>query len=98
MQNNCMLGLPQRERAKHCNVHFISCSNKADTLILAEPVVDSLSKLENGVCMYDAFLQQRVLVFAPVLLIIADNPMASELCSHQGNSANKYCRMCLVRH
>ncbi len=77
-------------------MHFISCSNKADTLILAEPIVNNLLELEKGLRMYDAVLGQMVLVVAPVLLIIADNPMASELCSHQGSSANKYCRMCLV--
>ena len=46
--------------------------------------------------MYDALLQQQVLVVAPVMLIIADNPMSSELCNHQGNTARKFCRICLV--
>ena len=37
-----------------------------------------------------------VFVVAPVLLIIADNPMCSEICNHLGSGARKYCRMCLV--
>ena len=65
-------------------------------LELAKPVADSLAKLEQGVPMYDAYLKQQVLVIAPVLLIIADNPMASELCNHQGSTATRYCRLCLV--
>ncbi len=46
--------------------------------------------------MYDALLKQQVLVVAPVILIIADNPMSSELCNHQGSSARRFCRICLV--
>jgi len=35
-----------------------------------------------------------VLVIAPVLCGICDNPRASELTNHMGWSANRYCRMC----
>ena len=36
--------------------------------------------LENeGIEVYDAFRQQNVLVVAPLMCIIADNPMASQL-------------------
>lgn len=58
--------------------------------------MESLIKLEKGVVMFDALLKQNVLVMAPVILIIADNPMSSELCNHQGSSARKFCRICLV--
>ena len=47
--------------------------------------------------MFDAMLNQEVFVVAPVMYIMADNPMSSELCNHQGNTARKFCRMCLVR-
>ena len=67
-----------------------------DALTLAEPIVENLLQLEKGVEMYDAVLQQNVLVIAPVMLLMADNPMASDLCSHQGSSARKFCRICLV--
>ena len=65
-------------------------------MVFAEPIVDNLLKLEEGILMYDAHSQEQVLVIAPLLLIIADNPMASELCNHQGNAANKFCRLCKV--
>lgn len=92
------LGLPQHERNKLKNIHFICCSNKVGTLEMAEPIVDNLLKLEEGLPMYDALLGQQVLVVAPVMFIIADNPMASELCNHLGSAATKYCRICMVRH
>ena len=59
--------------------------------------MESLLKLEKGLPMYDAALQEEVLVVAPLLLIIGDNPMASELCNHQGSKANKFCRMCMIK-
>ncbi|SMN01867.1 hypothetical protein SPONN_136 [uncultured Candidatus Thioglobus sp.] len=46
--------------------------------------------------MYDAREKQQILVVAPVMLIMADNPMSSDLCNHQGSSARKFCRFCLV--
>lgn len=60
--------------------------------------MDSLLKLEEGIVLYDALLKEKVLVVAPVMFIIADNPMASELCNHQGSTARRYCRMCLVQN
>ena len=67
-----------------------------DALTLAEPLVENLLQLERGVQMYDAMLEQIVVVMAPVMFVMADNPMSSELCNHQGSSARKFCRMCLV--
>ena len=37
-----------------------------------------------------------VLVIAPLMCIICDNPRASELLNHLGSSALKYCRVCMV--
>lgn len=67
-----------------------------NALELAKPIVDNLKKLEQGVKMFDACWNRHVLVMAPVILIIADNPMGSELCNHQGSTATRFCRMCLV--
>ena len=89
-------GLPQHERSQLDNIHFLCCSNKVDTLEMAAPLVANLKKLEEGVVMYDASLHQAVLVIAPVLMIIGDNPMCSDLCNHLGSAARKYCRMCMV--
>lgn len=63
---------------------------------MAKDLVENLLKLESGVRMYDAMLNQYVFVVAPVMFIIADNPMSSDLCNHQGNSARRFCRMCMV--
>jgi hypothetical protein len=90
-------GLPQSEKNRLENIHFLCCSNKVDALGLAEPLVDNLLLLESGVEMYDAVEKQGVLVMAPVMLVMADNPMSSDLCHHQGGSARKFCRFCLVR-
>ena len=58
--------------------------------------MDDLLELEKGIVVYDAWLDKKVMIKAPVMLIIADNPMASELCNHQGSTAIRFCRMCLV--
>ncbi len=63
---------------------------------LAEGFIHDLVQLEEGVVMYDALLKTNVLVGAPVILIIGDNPRASEILSHMGSTANKFCRMCMV--
>ena len=91
-----LAGLPKQENAKLNNIHFISASNKVSTLELAEPMVKDLIKLEEGVLMYDAHLKRDVVVVAPVLCIIADNPRSSELLNHGGSAANKFCRLCQV--
>jgi len=78
------------------NIHFLGCSNKVSALDIAKPLVDNFLKLEKGIEMYDAHLNQDVMVVAPIMFIMADNPMSSELCNHQGSVALKFCRMCLV--
>ena len=64
---------------------------------MAKPIVDQLKELEIGVHCYCAKLQRTVLLQAPVILLLGDNPMHSELLNHMGSSARKFCRMCMVR-
>ena len=53
--------------------------------------VDDLNDLElNGVITYDACLCQDVMLIAPLMAILADNPGHSELMNHLGHSAEKY--------
>ena len=92
-----LAGLPKKDNAKLANIHFVAASNRVKAVAMAEPIVDDLLKLEEGVIMYDAAMEQNVLVVAPVLCIMADNVRASELSNHLGCSANKYCRMCEVQ-
>ena len=65
---------------------------------MARPISEDLARLENeGVEIYDAQSQEKVLVVASLMLIICDNPRASELANHLGSAANKFCRICEVR-
>ena len=43
------------------------------------------------------YRQEKVLVVVPLMLIICDNPRASELVNHLGSAANKFCCICEVR-
>ncbi len=64
---------------------------------LAEGFIEDLVKLESeGIAVFDAHLQCEVLLLAPVIALICDNPRASELTSHLGSAAKHYCRMCMV--
>ena len=92
-----LAGLPRSINGYLENIHFISASNQADWLSQAKPLVDDLLVLEDeGMVMYDAMYNKDVLVVAPVLCVLADNPRASEITNHMGTSARKYCRMCNV--
>lgn len=89
-------GLSKEENSKLKNIHFLTTSNRVSPLQLANPVIDDLLRLEQGVVMYDSCLMQDVLIIAHVACLLADNPMASELLSHLGPSARSYCRICTV--
>ncbi len=52
-----LAGLPWKENAQQQNIHFLTCSNKASAVEMADPLVDDLLKLENeGIVTYDAYL------------------------------------------
>lgn len=92
-----LAGLPRSTNSHLENIHFICSSNRAACLEMAKPLVDDLLKLEEeGVLMYDSFIDEEVLVIAPVICGIADNPRASDFTSHYGTSSVKYCRICQV--
>ena len=63
---------------------------------MAGPVVADLKILEKGMVIFDAYLKKDVLLLAPTMAILSDNPRHSELLNHAGGNANKYCRMCMV--
>ena len=62
---------------------------------MVKPLVQELNLLEKGVIMYDSFLQDGILVVAPVLCIICDNPR-SEIANNLGPGSRLFCRMCMV--
>ena len=91
-------GLPKALNTDLRNLHLITCSNEVSPLELAEGFISDLVRLETeGIAVYDAHLECEVLLIAPVLAILGDNPRALEVVSHMGSSANKFCRMCMVR-
>ncbi len=76
---------------------FIVAQMFVSAIDMAEPLVTEQLELEqNGIEAYDAMLKLNVLVVAPVICILADNPRASELLNHLGPSSRRYCRMYMV--
>ncbi|KAL5505458.1 hypothetical protein EMCRGX_G006892 [Ephydatia muelleri] len=66
-------------------------------LYLSEQIVSELNVLETtGIEVYDASACTTALVIAPLILIICDNPRASELLGHLWSTALKYCRICMA--
>ena len=64
---------------------------------MAPPIVDELKLLEtDGIVAFDAFLQVKVLVVAPVMCVICDNPRASEVTNTLEPSSRMFCRICMV--
>ena len=60
-------------------------------------MVEELKELECiGMPEFDAHLQVEVLVVAPVLCFIGDNPRASEIMNHLGPGSKMFCRICMV--
>ena len=65
---------------------------------MAPPIADELKLLEtDGIVGFDAFLQVKVLVVAPVMCVICDNPRASEVTNTLGPSSRMFCQICMVR-
>ena len=90
-------GLPKEANRDLNNIHMITCSNKVPCMKLVEGFIHDLTQLETeGMVMYNSHLKTDVLVKAPVIMAICDNPRASEMLSHMGGTVNKYWRMCMV--
>lgn len=86
-----LAGLPRHENAKPQNINFVSCSDKMDVGELTCTWLET-----DGLVVYDAFLKEEVLVIAPLLCVICDNPRASQLINHLTGSVRRYCRVCMV--
>ena len=62
---------------------------------MVEPIIPDLWMQETtGLTIFDVSLQQEVLVIAPVLLGMYDDPRASEVVNHT-ESSDLFCRMCV---
>ena len=81
--NLMLAGLPRHINSRHENIHFLSCSDLVSSLEQSKPIAQQLTLLETeGVVVYDSLYDEDVLVVAPLLCIVCDNPMASQLCNH----------------
>ena len=64
---------------------------------MAVPLVQEFNALEReGIVVFNAFLQCKVIVVAPILSFLCDNPRGAEICSQLGATAVMYCRICTV--
>ena len=55
------------------NIHLLICTSKrVPPLEMAVPMVDDLVVLQDGVEMFDAYLNREVLVLAPVIACVCD--------------------------
>eukprot|EP00731_Ephydatia_muelleri_P003051 Em0001g3051a len=92
-----LAGLPRSHNTRRDNIHFVCCSDKVSPIDLGGPIAQELTMLETeGTFVFDALYQEMVLVLAPLLCIVCDNPRASELLNHLGSAAIKFCRICMV--
>ncbi|KAI7886548.1 uncharacterized protein EV154DRAFT_427426 [Mucor mucedo] len=84
------------KRSRRENTMFICTSDKnLQAVDMLGAIVDDLSKLEQGIEVYSYDHQEYVLLVAPLLLFMADNPRHSQLAMHKGTSSKFPCRKCL---
>ena len=91
-------GLSKEENGNLQNIDPLHlCIKQGSVPDMAVPLVQEFTALENeGIIAYDAFLQCNIIVVAPILSIICDNPRGAEMCSHLVAATHKYCRICMV--
>ena len=68
-----LVGLPRHVNARIENIHFLCCSECVCPLDMSKPISEDLVK---RVIVYDALYKEMVLVIAPLMCIICDNPRA----------------------
>ena len=91
-----LAGLPRHLNAQLENIHLMCASNRVFALEQVKPIVEELLLLQDGMVMFDTLWNQEVLVLAPVLACLCDNPRASEIVGHLRGNPNSFCRQCLV--
>ncbi|OAV86637.1 hypothetical protein PTTG_29796, partial [Puccinia triticina 1-1 BBBD Race 1] len=91
-----LAGLPPRVSNQQYNCHFLSTSNTAGPLELADQIVDELNDItKDGYFAYDCELQQEVLVSTVVLCFLGDSPMHAEVTNTPlPGAALNPCRIC----
>eukprot|EP00731_Ephydatia_muelleri_P003255 Em0001g3255a len=75
---------------------LVKLTNEAPVMEMAVPLVHELQSLEEGMLMFDALFNNNVIVIAPVICFLCDNPRAAEICNHLGSSTHKFCWICMA--
>ena len=91
-----LAGLPKHLNTQLITFIFSVPPTRFPPLDMLEPITEDLIVLQNGVDMYDALLCCNVMVCAPVLACLCDNPRTSEIVGHLRGNPNAFCRQCLV--
>ncbi|KAL0075197.1 hypothetical protein F4703DRAFT_1798688 [Phycomyces blakesleeanus] len=85
------------EQNKRENTLFVcTCNHVLNAIDMLGQLFDDLVTLEKGIQMYSEDLGKHVLVVAPLLLFIGDNPCQSQLAMHKGTASRRFCRKCLI--
>ncbi|PLW28656.1 hypothetical protein PCASD_18574 [Puccinia coronata f. sp. avenae] len=91
-------GLPPKAANLEYNCHFLSTSNEAGMLELADQIVDELNVMATeGFAAYDSRLDQEVLAMSMVLCFQGDLPVHAEVTNTpMPNVSLNPCRMCTL--
>ncbi|KAH9819653.1 hypothetical protein DFH28DRAFT_886252, partial [Melampsora americana] len=94
-----LAGLPPKLSNQEYNCHFVTTSNTAGALELAEPVVDELNNLiTDGFTAYDHQENSEVLVMTTVLCHLGDSPMHAEVTNTMNPTTSLTpCRVCQLK-
>ncbi|KAA1077768.1 hypothetical protein PGT21_019355 [Puccinia graminis f. sp. tritici] len=92
-------GLPPNVANQEYNCQFVTTSNQAGVLELADKLTDEMNDLATfGHLAHDYELDQEVLIMSVVLCFQGDSPMHAEVTStHLPNASLNCCRMCKLK-
>ncbi|KAA1094188.1 hypothetical protein PGT21_012514 [Puccinia graminis f. sp. tritici] len=91
-------GLPPNITNQEYNCHFLSTSNRAGVLEIANQIIkESNQMIVDGFDAYNVSISQPVYVMSMMLCFLADSPMHAEITNtpNPGTSLNP-CRMCTL--
>ena len=80
----------------HCSKELMLLITINDCVEISPPIVEELMLLDAHGMEYDVSLYTMLLVLAPVICVICDNPRASKVNNHLGPSSKMFCRIFMV--
>ncbi|KAI9571213.1 hypothetical protein HD554DRAFT_1998148, partial [Boletus coccyginus] len=89
--------LPRQMLEQEFMIRFVTGSPHAAPMELMQGVKDSIQKAaDNPIMAFDIKYEEEVMLIPYSLIIMGDNPMQAEECSHGGLKCNYLCRTCKV--